>query len=540
MPISNQKSGVILARVSSREQEAEGYSLEAQLKYLKDYARRNNIKIIKEYRIAETASKANKRKEFHEMLKLLNKNKTIDCLIVEKVDRALRNFKDLANINEWIEAYSNHELHCVKDGMVIQRDSKSQDKFLWGIKVLMAKNYSDNLSEEVQKGRDEKVQQGWYPNRPPVGYKSIRVDGKINHIIDEETGPIVKRVFETYIKPGETIRSVADKATKWGLSPLSKGSIDEPRKKSDRPMTSTAMDKLLDNKFYIGINLWKGVEYPGNQEPLISKELWAAVQTKKHGGTIDKPKYKKLNALLRGLIRCSHCGRLIVWQIQKGHWYGRCSKRCGGHRPYAREEYILDEFRAITNNFRLKNDKIYDWISESIVGFARRENDRVRNERDNIASTLNREKRKLDMLYDDKLDGLISPEQYRDRSIRLKNKIDDLENELKKYDISNESVSETAIKLVSICRQISKCFNSDNDESKREIIDFAFDKPVWDGEKLIAPLSECAKLVLSFAKTIESDEIKIEPPSDPCKKDPIGSSCSVWRNRRDSNSRPLP
>ena len=68
MTNSKQKNGVILARVSSRAQELEGYSLDAQLKFLRAYANKNNIRIIKEYKIAETASKASERRAFHECL----------------------------------------------------------------------------------------------------------------------------------------------------------------------------------------------------------------------------------------------------------------------------------------------------------------------------------------------------------------------------------------------------------------------------------------------------------------------------------------
>jgi hypothetical protein len=44
-----------------------------------------------------------------------------------------------------------HE-HFVKEGQVVSRASRATDKFMHGIKVLMAKNYVDNLAEEVKKG----------------------------------------------------------------------------------------------------------------------------------------------------------------------------------------------------------------------------------------------------------------------------------------------------------------------------------------------------------------------------------------------------
>jgi site-specific DNA recombinase len=42
-----------------------------------------------------------------------------------------------------------------------------------GIKVLMAKNYIDNLSEETKKGMLEKAEQGIYPSYAPLGYVNV-------------------------------------------------------------------------------------------------------------------------------------------------------------------------------------------------------------------------------------------------------------------------------------------------------------------------------------------------------------------------------
>lgn len=51
------KRFVALARVSSREQEREGFSLDIQEDALRQYAERNDGEIIRLFRIAETASK---------------------------------------------------------------------------------------------------------------------------------------------------------------------------------------------------------------------------------------------------------------------------------------------------------------------------------------------------------------------------------------------------------------------------------------------------------------------------------------------------
>lgn len=50
---------------------------------------------------------------------------------------------------------------------MLSADSRSSEKFMHGIKVLMAKNYIDNLAEEVSKGLREKAEEGiWLPSLP--------------------------------------------------------------------------------------------------------------------------------------------------------------------------------------------------------------------------------------------------------------------------------------------------------------------------------------------------------------------------------------
>lgn len=137
---------VLYARVSSKEQEKEGYSIPTQLRLLNDYAHKNNFTVVKEFIDVETAKQAG-RTNFGEMIKFLQASPDVKIILVEKTDRLYRNFKDYVTIDDL-----GLEIHLVKEGEILSKDSKSHQKFIHGIKVLMAKNYIDNLSEETKKG----------------------------------------------------------------------------------------------------------------------------------------------------------------------------------------------------------------------------------------------------------------------------------------------------------------------------------------------------------------------------------------------------
>ncbi len=138
---------VLLCRVSSKEQEETGYSLPAQEKLLNSYADRQNFKVAKVFSITESASGKKQREIFDNMMAYVKKE-GIKIIICEKVDRLTRNFKDAVDIDEWLDKDEERQVHLVKDSLVLHKNSRSQEKLNWGIRILFAKNYIDNLSED--------------------------------------------------------------------------------------------------------------------------------------------------------------------------------------------------------------------------------------------------------------------------------------------------------------------------------------------------------------------------------------------------------
>lgn len=133
---------------------AKGFSIPAQLKLLREYAAAHDNRVTEEFVDIETAKESG-RENFTKMVRYLRRHRTVDVVLVEKTDRLYRNLKDWVTIDEL-----DIEVHFVKEGVVLSQDSRSSEKLTYGIRVLMAKNYIDNLSEEARKGMTEKAEQG--------------------------------------------------------------------------------------------------------------------------------------------------------------------------------------------------------------------------------------------------------------------------------------------------------------------------------------------------------------------------------------------
>lgn len=96
------EEAILWARVSTKEQMEEGYSLDSQVKMLLDYSLKLNLRIIKRFIVPESASGKQERKRFQEMMYYLHNHPKVKHVLFEKVDRATRNFKDSVKLNDWL------------------------------------------------------------------------------------------------------------------------------------------------------------------------------------------------------------------------------------------------------------------------------------------------------------------------------------------------------------------------------------------------------------------------------------------------------
>ena len=127
------KPAVLYARVSSREQQQEGYSIEAQVKLLRSYAAKSGMEIVREFIDIESA-KAAGRKAFGEMLTFLRHSRNCSTVLVEKTDRLSRNFEDEVLLNRL-----DLEIHFVKTATVLSENARAQTKFMHGIELVSSK-----------------------------------------------------------------------------------------------------------------------------------------------------------------------------------------------------------------------------------------------------------------------------------------------------------------------------------------------------------------------------------------------------------------
>ena len=385
------KPALLYARVSSKDQEREGYSIPAQLKLLREYAQRNAFRIMWEYVDVETA-KAAGRTQFGEMVEFLKQNPSCRTVIVEKTDRLYRNFRDCVTLEDM-----EVEIHLPKEGQVISKESKSQAKLIHGIQVVIARNYIENLREEVRKGMREKAEQGTYPSRPPLGYRNNKLGHTIE--VDPDKAPVARRLFDLYATGRFSLAALQEAMrNEFGLK-FAKGYLV----------------KLLTNPFYVGVFHWDGRLYPGTQTPLISRELFEQVQTVLKDR--NKPQVRRRPFAFGGLLRCAYDDCAVTAEFKKNRY---TYYRCTGYRgkcalPYMREEELGNRLGQILKDIYIP-DEILRQLERSLTEDKERAEAQTKAEGERLKQRLAQVRGRIERAYVDKLDGKISEEFWAART----------------------------------------------------------------------------------------------------------------------------
>jgi len=380
-----QQTAVIYARVSSREQQQEGYSIDAQLKLARSFAAKNGFEIEQEFVDVESA-KSTGRREFGNMVAFLRRSKTCRTILVEKTDRLSRNFEDQVVLNKL-----DLEIHFVRTGTVLSKNAKAQTKFMHGIELVSSRYYVDNLREDVIKGMREKAEQGTYPGRAPYGY----INNKGTRAIDihPQNAEIARYVFERYATGQLSLLGLSkDVRHVWSVR-----------------ISKTNLHKMLLNPFYLGQFKWQGRTYQGTHPTFISPDSYARAQDVLHGH--NRPKYSKRDIAFRGLLTCAHDNCTVTAEVKKEKYvYYRCSGGRGPcELPRFREQEIAEKLGHVVEHVTIPPE-IAKLIEEELKSDHVHAHEQVARERARLIRARDDVRRRMDSAYIDKLDGKIIEE----------------------------------------------------------------------------------------------------------------------------------
>ncbi len=254
---------LLYVRVSSKEQEKDGYSLDAQEKLGKEYAQKRDLKIVRMWKVSESAWKQ-ERIAFNQLIDYSKRHPEIENIIFDVTDRMTRNDFDKLKILTLIKEFDK-TVHFSRTNKAISKDSGSDDEFMFDIEVAVAKKMSNDISRKTKMGMLEKAEQGEYPSSAPIGYLNNKTTGMIE--IDTERAPFVKLAFRDMASGDYSLSTLARRMEREGL-----------RSRNGATVAKSSLAHFLKNPFYCGSFIWKEKLYRGIHEPMIRKQQFDQVQ----------------------------------------------------------------------------------------------------------------------------------------------------------------------------------------------------------------------------------------------------------------------
>ena len=352
------------------------------------------------------------------------------------------------------------DIHFTKEGAVVGPNARSSDKFMHGIRVLMAKNYSDNLSEEVKKGLQEKVLRGEWPHGAPWGYENNEDKHTIE--IDPVKSVIVRWLYKRY-----AIGDISVKRLHEEYIALNNGIV----------LGLSYIKKILSNPFYKGQMLWKGTVYPAIHEPLIDTPTWETVQLILSASS--KPPYARRYNLFTysRLIKCSYCGCSIVAEIKKGRYiYYHCSEKRGPCKEngYIRQELLDDQFLAEIRKLKMDEEE-FEAQMEVIQSLKQKEKEDFVEEERFLRHKIMEVQTDLEMLYRKQKDLHSQRFAGRDEHDAILEKLSDLTERLKDIQVPRESKYAEHERLLDFTHRADKLFLNGTMEIRRKVVETLFE-----------------------------------------------------------------
>ena len=445
---------ILYIRVSTKEQEEENYSLDAQEKLGIEYARRKGLELVRIWRVSESAWHK-ERKNFNDMLEFVRAHKEIEHVIFDITDRMTRNDTDKLKINELINIYGK-TIHFSRSNKILNKASAPDDEFMLDIEVAVAKKYSNDISRRARMGQSEKAEQGYYPSYAPIGYINNLKEKTLE--IDTERAPFIKRAFELVASGTYSIKMVATVLYKNGF-----------RSRTGLLVDKSCIHRILHNRVYYGLFSWDGKSYAGKHAPLISRQLYEKVQEVLHGKNHYSTQRKEF--AFTNLVVCGTCGSKVIGEMKKNKYiYYHCTYSKGRHKGehYIPEHRLAEMLYEPINAIHLPVDK-QEWMLRAVEE-SFKDQERAWQERQAAQlQQLKRLERRLDKLYDDKFDGVLDADVLTRKEQEYKNQIAELKQQIATDTNINTSGVKPLVKTFELANKLPMLYLRATNEQKAQL-----------------------------------------------------------------------
>ena len=466
------------------ERQGESVSIDNQRTMLCKYAEEHGFEIHDEYIDDGVSGTTFDRPEVQ---RLLDDAKTgvINTIIVKDLSRFGRNYIEVGQYVDYVFPAFGIRFIAIQDNVDTEnRDSNAME--MMPIMNVFNEWHAANTSKKIRAVRRSNALAGIYSaKKATYGYLK-GTDKKRTPVIDEETAPVVRRIFELYAT-GTSPKNIADILNAENIPSPGKLAYErlghKGRPNEMRLWCEVSIRFMLNNIMYIGhlpMLQETTVSYKNhkrqakdrsdwvitynNHEPIISQELWDRVQERqKHMAQGRKTRSGYIHPL-SGFLVCADCGSKLKMSghSNKAKTEYQYHFNCGLHLRYGKtlcfshyisakdiEAIVLNDIRTMAQRIVLDEKTIREEfirhnaeLADKAVKAAKKELQGKRKRTEELS-------RLMQVAYEDRLKGKMPEDicisfiqKYSEEQRRLGTEIVELEGKLAETENTMQSADE--------------------------------------------------------------------------------------------------
>ena len=494
-------NAVIYTRVSSKEQADGNASLDTQLKYCNEYAKKKGFNVVEYFGGTYESAKSDERKEFNKMLSFLKRRKNISYVIVYSYDRFSRTGANAAYISLNLKKRGIHTISVSQE----VDTSKPSGVFQENLYYMFSQFDNELRKDKAVTGMKEKLRNGYWCFHPPVGYENLNrgeTADKAEYVLNKK-GKMIKKAFEWVHKYGWNMEKVSAELAKRGTY-----------------ITAKRLTVILRNPFYAGLitsSIIPNEIYEGKQEKAISYKKFIEVNDIMDGKSISRKhvnhKKKNEDIPLRGHLYCDECSnKMTAYKASKNQkYYYKCTtKGCGNNQ---RAEQIHEIFREILKYYQIpKKDfaPLVDYLKAEFKDLISDTNEKKKELNKNL-SGLNSKLEKLEEKY---LFEGVSQEMYQKHLAKITKEKNEILKDLDAPQIKFSNLENFINMAVEISCNMLKIWDLSDYDEKMNLLKLLFpDGILYNRKKLLFRTLSVNKLFESsplFSETYKAQKEKGE------------------------------
>ena len=429
----SEEIAAIYCRVS-REEQAEGWSPDAQVHLCKEFCQKRDYIVKDEFIFSDLgrSGKNTKRPGFQTMLRAAMDGR-INVIVVHKLDRFSRSIIDILLT---LMQFKKQEIGFVSATESFDFTTPSGKAMLL-LLALFAEWYLENLSQETSKGKKERFRQGHHNGQAPFGYSMPCVaplalsdaPAPKSVVVPDSNAVGVKLAFDLYATGKYSDEDIAQALNQRGYK-----TTGNRKRKGIHNFTKETVWAMLQNPFYIGKVTYIGLHQkkkkrservvqivPGKHVPIIPQDLFDLCQTvrasKRRKGN-SSHRYIHPHLFGRQIAKCHCCGEALRTEnhfYNKQRHYLRCTSVLRGIECKASQKRIVADYPTRQINALITSVKLpEDWRAQVLEMVGQRDEREIAEAKKN---KLKEQIRRLNKQYDSEA---ITDAEYTTRLRELK------------------------------------------------------------------------------------------------------------------------